>query len=207
MTQTLIINCYLKKTVSQNIVKAIEKFSNYTVIPFREITDGYHIDKNIDAVVLSGSAAKIVSETDRTLFHGTTNLIRNCKLPLLGICFGHQLLCWALGAKVGSLSQPVLDRFEQIRIIETNELFAGFNRQQPLVLAQSHYDYVLKESLGQTGFELLADSASCEVEAVKHKLNQFYGVQFHPERINLKSETHLDGHMVIENFFEQIVKK
>ena len=50
---------------------------------------------------------------------------------------------------------------------------------------------------------LLADSLSCEVEAVKHKSEPFYGVQFHPERINVKSESHSEGHRVIENFRER----
>ena len=54
---------------------------------------------------------------------------------------------------------------------------------------------------------LLADSASCEVEAVKHKSKPFYGVQFHPERINVKSESHPEGHKVIENFFRNVVQR
>ena len=73
-------------------------------------------------------------------------------------------------------------------------------------LAENHYDYVLKESLGNAGFLLLADSTSCEVEAVKHKTKPFYGVQFHPERITIGNEKHLEGHIVIENFYK-IVKR
>jgi GMP synthase-like glutamine amidotransferase len=54
---------------------------------------------------------------------------------------------------------------------------------------------------------LLADSSSCEVEAVKHKRNPFYGVQFHPERINIKDESHPEGNMIIENFFRNVVNQ
>jgi GMP synthase (glutamine-hydrolysing) len=65
----------------------------------------------------------------------------------------------------------------------------------------------LKDSLGNAGFELLADSASCEVEAVKHRTKPFYGVQFHPERIIIKGDTHPEGHRIIANFYQTTVKR
>jgi GMP synthase (glutamine-hydrolysing) len=74
-------------------------------------------------------------------------------------------------------------------------------------LSESHYDYVLKESLDKAGMKLLADSASCEVEAVKHKSKPFYGVQFHPERTSVKSVSHQEGHRVIGNFYRNVVKR
>jgi GMP synthase (glutamine-hydrolysing) len=128
-------------------------------------------------------------------------------LPLLGICFGHQMLCWTFGAEVGTLNEQIVNCFENIRVIKTNELFAGFKEEQTISLAENHYDYVLKDSLECVGFTLLADSPSCEVEAVKHKTKPFYSVQFHPERIIVKGEVHPEGHRVIENFFRKVVKR
>jgi len=208
MTRTLIVNCSLKGIESKELNDAISKFSECKVILFREIDDEYQVDKQIDAVILSGSAARIVNASHRAMFEGTANLIRRFNQPMLGICFGHQLLCWALGATVGSLNQPV-ERFEKINVITGNELFMGF--RQP-ILAENHNDYVLKESLGNVGFVLLADSPSCEVEAVKHKIvkhkiKPFYGVQFHPERLKVKDESHAEGHRIIENFYKNVVKK
>jgi GMP synthase-like glutamine amidotransferase len=204
MTRTLIVNCSLENVENKVLRDAISKFSDYKVIHFREIDAGYQIDKHIDAVVLSGSAARIVYDFHRAMFEGTVDLIKKCTQPILGICFGHQLLCWANGAKVSSLSQPVLDKFEKINVITDNELFAGFT--QP-ILAENHNDYVLKESLDEAGFILLADSPSCKVEAVKYRIKPFYGVQFHPEKIMVKDESHADGHRIIENFYENVVKK
>ena len=166
--------------VNEALLEAVNKFSEYTVIPFRDVDKGYHFEENIDCVVISGSTARIVKPPHREMFEGVVNLIKTSNLPILGICFGHQLLCWAFGAKVGSLPQPVFDRFEQIRVVDVNEIFAGFAEQQTIPLLENHYDYVLKESLGEAGSILLADSASCEVEAVKHKSKLFYGVQFNP---------------------------
>ena len=207
MTKSLLVNCSLKATTNEALLEAVRKFSDCTVIQFRDVDEGYHVEKDIDCVIISGSAARIVNPSDRHMFEGVVNLIKTCNLPILGICYGHQLLCWAFGAKVGSLPQPVFDQFEKVRVVDVDEIFAGFAKQDTIPLSESHYDYVLKESLDQAGMVLLADSASCEVEAVKHKSNPFYGVQFHPERINIKSESHPEGHRVIENFYKNVVKR
>jgi GMP synthase (glutamine-hydrolysing) len=112
-----------------------------------------------------------------------------------------------LGASVASRSEPVKDRFEKVRIIEVNEIFDGFRRGQLIPLAEWHYDYVTKRSLKQASCVLLADSYSCEVEAVKHENKPFYGVQFHPERVEIKGQSHLEGQKVIQNFYKNVVKR
>jgi len=207
MTKSLLVNCSFTRKINEDLFTAISQFSECIVTNFGDTTQNYQITKDIDAVVVSGSAARIVQASDRAKFEGVEELIKNCSVPLLGICFGHQLLCWAFGAEVGSLSQQVTDRFEQVRVIQSNEIFAGFTEGQTIPLAENHHDYVLKGSLNNAGFTLLADSVSCEVEAVKHKTKSFYGVQFHPERINIKSETKPEGHRIIENFYRNAVKR
>ena len=207
MPKSLLVNCSLKAAISEALLEAVRKFSECTVIQFGDVDGGYRVDKGIDAVVISGSAARIINPSDRALFEGVAHLIKTCNLPLLGICFGHQLLCWTFGAKVGVLAQPVIGRFEKVRVVDVDGVFAGFAQQQKIPLAESHYDYVLKEGLDQAGMLLLADSSSCEVEAVKHKSKPLCGVQFHPERINIGNESHPEGHMVIENFFSSVVKR
>lgn len=206
-SKTLLVNCSLNGKVNEDLQAAVGKVSDFDVVNFGDVTSDVQIAKNIDAVVISGSAARIVKASDRAKFEGAEQLIRNCCLPLLGICFGHQLLCWAFGAEVGSLPRQVDYRFENVRVIQSDSIFAGFKEGQTVPLAENHYDYTLKDSLSNAGFELLADSASCEVEAVKHKTKPFYGVQFHPERITIKQETHPEGHRVIANFYRTIVKR
>jgi len=206
MTILLIVNCSLKAAPNEDLCKAVGRLSEYKVIPFRNIRSEDKLDKDVDAVVLSGSAARIVKASHRKLFQTTIDRIKTCNAPILGICYGHQLLCWTFGAKVGSLCEPVLNRFENVRIVETDSIFEYFINQKA-TLAESHYDYVLKESLNNSGFDLLADSESCEVEAVKHRNKPFYGVQFHPERIKIKTETQFDGYRVIENFYSNVVKR
>lgn len=206
MVKILTVDCSLKPGKNEELFKAISKFCEYTSIQFREIPIGYKVESDIDAVVLSGSAARIVSSTHREMFKGVVSLIKYLDIPMLGICYGHQLICWSLGCEVASLHEPIKDRFEEVHIIDNDEIFHDFNTHRTVSFAQSHYDYVLKTSLDQANLTLLADSSSCEVEAVKHKQNPIYGVQFHPERTNIKGQTHPEGHQVIENFVKRVIK-
>jgi GMP synthase-like glutamine amidotransferase len=206
MTKTLLVNCYIKAAEIAGLQRVLEKHSQVIIGPYGEIGNGYQTT-DFDAVVLSGSEARIVKAQNRALYRGVLELIKNCELPLMGICYGHQLLCSAFGAKTGTLPQSVINRFEQVRLIQTCELFTGFKESQTIVLAQYHNDYVQKDGLDEAGFELLADSSSCEVEAVKHKTKPFYGCQFHPERATIKGETHPEGHAIIESFYRNIVKR
>jgi GMP synthase (glutamine-hydrolysing) len=207
MTKSLVVNCSLNGKINKDLLAAVKKFSACTVVNFGDISVNYHVGKDINAVVISGSAARIVNPSDRAQFEGVERLIKFCSLPLLGICFGHQLLCWAFGAEVDSLTKQVFNRFEDVNLVQYDEIFSGFKEGQTILLAENHYDYVLKDSLESAGFALLADSDSCEVEAVKHKTKPFYGVQFHPERTAIKNQTNTEGHTVIENFYTHIVKR
>jgi len=176
----------LKSSKIGTLLTAIKKFSECTIIHFGDFHPGYQVGKDIDAVILSGSEARIVTPSHRDMFEETVNLIKHIHLPIFSICYGHQLLCWSLGASVTSFAEPIKDRFEKVRIIEVDEIFIGFEKCQTIPLAQWHHDYILRESLDQVGLVLLADSNSCEVEAIRHKHKPFYGVQFHPEVRNKK---------------------
>lgn len=203
MTKTLLINCYLKPEDIASLQKVLQKHSQVTTLPYGEIREGYQIEV-FDAVVVSGSAARIVNDEDKTRFACVSELLKTCEVPVLGICFGHQLLCSTFNAKVGSLAQPVIDRFKMVHIIRACELFDGFSENQIIPFFQHHNDYVLKEGLKEADFILLADSGTCEVEAVKHKTKPFFGCQFHPEDFEAQGETNLEGHKLIENFYRII---
>jgi GMP synthase (glutamine-hydrolysing) len=207
MTKTLLVNCYLDSSKITPLREAIGKFSSSIVVPYQKIGADYQIGKDIGALVISGSEARITRAEDKTKYEGVIGLIQRCHVPIFAVCFGHQLLCSAFGAKTATLPQPVLDRFEQVNALQTGEIFSRFKATQPIPLAECHSDYVLKESLEDAGFKLLADSASCPVEAVKHITKFFYGVQFHPERTVIRGEVHPEGQKVIENFFVHTVER
>jgi len=207
--KSLVVNCSLNRRAKlEELVRAVEKFSECESVQFRDIDASYEVAKDKDAVILSGSKARIVDESQRNKFKHVTDLVKHLDLPLLGICYGHQLLCTLFGCDVEVLAQPVIDVFEEVHIIKDGEIFSGLGLGQTgPFFAESHNDYVKKESLNTAGFVLLADSRTCEVEAVRHKSKPFYGVQFHPERIRIGSGIRLDGHKLIENFYKNVVKQ
>jgi GMP synthase-like glutamine amidotransferase len=207
MTKTLLVNCYFESQQINELMDALNNFTACKTVPYTKIQKDYEIGPDIAAVVISGSYGRITDPADKAKFEGVTHLIQNCPVPLLGICFGHQLLCEAFGAKTGALAQPVLNKFEQVNVIQTGDILSRFKKGQTIPLAQEHNDYVLKDSLNAAGFQLLADSPSCEVEAVKHKSKLFFGVQFHPECITMNGETHSEGHKILDNFYANNVKR
>ncbi len=207
MTKTLLVNCYLDSNKINPLCDALNKFTVCKTVPYTKIQKDYRFGEDIAAVVVSGSESRIVKPEDQIKFKGVIDFIPTCEVPLFAVCFGHQLLCTAFGAKTASLPKPVMDRFEQVNIIQTGDILSRFRKGQAVPLAEYHNDYVLKDSLYDAGFNLIADSPSCEVEAVKHKSKLFFGVQFHPERITIGDETHPEGHQIIDNFFCNNVKR
>lgn len=205
--KTLIIDNRINQIGPSSVVKAIKMFSDYKVVSYEDIKPNFRIDDDVNALVLTGSRARIVSKEDVAKFKEVIKLIRRINLPTLGICFGHQLMALAHGARVASCKKPVMNRFEMVRVLEADELFLGYKIGEKIPLAESHYDYIRRKGLNESGFRLLADSTSCEVEAIKHRSKPFYGVQFHPEKTKIKGEEHKDGIKVIKNFYRYVANR
>lgn len=199
--KTLIINNYLNPNKIEELIAAVNLYCEYKVIGYEEIDSEFKLQKEFKSIILSGSESRIVRKEDVLHYMKLQNLILNIDLPTLEICFGHQLGCLFFGAKVGELKKPI-NSFEQIRIITKNILFSDFEVGDKIFLAENHFDYVKKDSLKAAKLKLLADSTSCEVEAVIHKDKPFMGTQFHPERIIIGMQKHEEGLNIIKNFLK-----
>ena len=114
-------------------------------------------------------------------------------IPILGICYGMQLLSQSMGGKVTSCSQREFGR-SRLQVKSMERLFAGFPHE--IDVWMSHGDQVndLSES-----FDILASTPTCPFAAVRHKTKPIYGLQFHPE----VSHTSL-GSSLIHNFLYNI---
>ena len=80
--KSLIVNCSLNDTISTDLLVAVRKFSECKVVNFRDVDERGQIAKGFDAVVIGGSAARIVQASDRAKFENVETLIRNCNLSL-----------------------------------------------------------------------------------------------------------------------------
>ncbi len=110
-------------------------------------------------------------------------------IPILGICYGHQLLALQLGGKVGPGAEREYGHTE-LEVVEPDVLFAGLPGR--LSVWMSHGDRVVE---APPGFSVLARSAHSPVAAMADRQRNFYGVQFHPEVQHTP-----DGPTILRNF-------
>ncbi len=99
-------------------------------------------------------------------------------IPVLGICYGMQLLAHQLGGKVESAEVGEYGRSE-LTITQPGLLFAGLPSEQPCWM--SHRDTVYEPP---PGFTALASSTQSPVAAFESSERQIYGIQFHPEVVH-----------------------
>ncbi|MCX7784666.1 MAG: gamma-glutamyl-gamma-aminobutyrate hydrolase family protein [candidate division WOR-3 bacterium] len=187
---TLIVNSYRVES-EQKIapyVEMVKKFSQCRVVKDVEIYNYANL-LECDALVLSGSPDLI---TKGVYSRGYLEFLHHITLPCLGICYGHQMLAKAFGGTVLAGKERI-EGNEVVRIIKYDPLFQGLPPE--ISVKESHQEYVSLNSLTVAGFEVLANSPSCEVEAMKHLELPIYGVQFHPERSGSIGET------IFQNFF------
>lgn len=115
------------------------------------------------------------------------------KIPILGICLGHQGICEAYGANV-TYAKKLMHGKESLVKVDTNSpIFKGVSNET--LVARYHSLAVDKESIPEV-LQVIAE-VDDEVMAVKHREYNIYGLQFHPESI-LTSE----GEVILKNFLD-----
>ena len=99
-------------------------------------------------------------------------------LPILGICYGCQLMAQTLGGRVTAASEATAREFGKTNtyFLENCKLFAGLPAES--ITWMSHGDYLTQVP---EGFQLVAHTDACPTAAIADESRGFYGVQFHPE--------------------------
>jgi len=118
------------------------------------------------------------------------------KLPILGICLGHQSIGFAFGARIVQAKKLMHGKASNI-IHDGRYLFEGM--KNPFSAIRYHSLVIDRESLPP---ELLVTAESeddGEIMGIRHREHPIFGVQFHPESILTE-----DGIKIIENFLKQI---
>lgn len=187
----LIINSYrvTPEAKIEPYIECVKEFSSFQVINDVELFS--HIQYiDFDALILSGSADLI---TRGAYSKSYIEFLRYNTIPCLGICYGHQIMAKAFGVTISSYLKRI-ESNETVRIIKNNLLFKDLPPE--ILVTESHLEYITLNGLASAGFEVLANSPSCEVEAIKHIEKPFYGVQFHPERSGMIGKT------IFKNFFD-----
>ena len=115
--------------------------------------------------------------------------------PVLGICYGMQLIAHLEGARVTRFGRREYGRAE-LTVLESKGVFAGFDADEPITVWASHGDSI--ETVPK-GYRLTACSANAPVAGFRHVTKPVYGVQFHPEVAHTPR-----GREVISNFLFEI---
>ena len=116
-------------------------------------------------------------------------------IPILGICYGCQLMTYLLGGKVSKASLREYGKTE-ISVTTTSKLFKEISANT--ICWMSHTDYIEKPA---AGFKIIANSDSCPIAAIEEEERNLYGVQFHPEVVHTP-----EGSKMLHNFLYNICK-
>lgn len=114
-------------------------------------------------------------------------------IPILGICYGGQLMTHLLGGKVSKAPVREYGKTE-INVDKNSKLF--HNISENIVCWMSHTDYIESPA---PGFTTIAKSDSCPYAAIEDTQRNLYGVQFHPEVAHTQ-----EGTQILRNFLFQI---
>ena len=114
------------------------------------------------------------------------------KIPILGVCLGHQAICEAFGANVTYAKELMHGKQSKVQVDNSCKLFKGL--PDTVDVARYHSLAADKDSLPEM-LKAVAITKDGEIMAVAHKEYEVYGLQFHPESILTSN-----GKDMIENF-------
>ena len=116
------------------------------------------------------------------------------KVPILGVCLGHQAICEVYGGTITYAKQLMHGKQSVATLKTDNPLFKGLPEQ---VDVGRYHSLALAPDTLPDALEVLAQTEDGEIMAVGHKQYPIYGLQFHPESILTPQ-----GPMMVENFLK-----
>ena len=207
MQQVLIID--FGSQVTQLIARRIRELNVYSEVKNSGITLEEIKKINPKAIILSGGPESVYEKDAPTIDKGIFDL----GIPILGICYGQQLICHLLGGKVESAAGRGFGK-SMLKIIDDSDLFYGLldGGKSGIAFKDAETDFSKYKSISQVwmshgdhissvpkNFEIIAISDSAPCAAIANKAKKIYGVQFHPE-----VEHSLDGKKILKNFVVNI---
>ena len=113
-------------------------------------------------------------------------------IPVLGLCYGAQLMMHILGGKVESADVREYGKTEVIIDKTQSPIFEGVS--SPTICWMSHFDYISKVA---PGFEITAHTADCPVAAAENPEQKLYAIQYHPEVLHTAEGTKMLSNFVL----------
>ena len=173
---------------TQLIARKIRELGIYCeIISHNKINKKKKLDKNTKGLILSGGPLNVY-QSKKVKFN--KNLLFS-KVPVLGICFGHQIISKEMGGKV---KQSKSREFGLAKVVKINNsiLTKNFFSKKENNVWMSHADEVIKLP---KNFRVIAKSNNSKLCIVENSKDKLYGIQFHPEVTHTKR-----GKIILRNF-------
>ena len=173
---------------TQLIARRVRELNVYCEIhPYNKIPV---ITKDIKGIILSGSPFSVratdAPNPDLSVFKG--------KLPLLGVCYGAQLMAHYFGGEVQASEHREYGRANLCYVKDNNELFKNVSNNSQVWM--SHADTITKIP---DNYEIISSTKDVKFAGYKIKNEQTYGIQFHPEVYHST-----EGSILLKNFVVDI---
>ena len=174
---------------NQLIARRVRECNVYSeVVPYNISLEKIK-EKNPKGIIFTGGPSSVYGKDAPRCAEGLFDL----GIPVLGICYGMQLMTYSLGGKVAKAEKREYGTTD-VSIDNNSLLFQGFEKQNRFLM--SHTDFVEKVP---EGFKNIGSTLSCPNAAMENAENKLYGIQFHPEVNNS-----VNGTQVIKNFLFNI---
>ena len=177
---------------TQLIARKIREQNVYCLVhPYNKIGSKFLVNKNLSGIILSGGPNSVKDKKSPKL----DKKILSLNIPILGICYGLQLLCNEFRGKIGQSSSREYGH-SLINHNKKSVLFKSVKKTSQVWM--SHGDHIKKEP---NGFVVTSFSNKNVISSIEDKKKMIFGLQFHPEVYHS-----LDGKKILSNFLFNICK-
>ncbi len=187
----LIIDNY--DSFTYNLMQLVQMSGAETVVALNDEINLEDISKlDIDGIILSPGPGTPVNSDDVGICSEVIKSLAG-RIPILGVCLGHQLIGHLYGGKIAKI-EPKHGQQSRIQKSFDNQLLKNIPNS---FQAMRYHSLVVKKEKFPRELEITATTEDGTIMAIQHFNYQVYGVQFHPESIGTR-----EGQKIIQNFLE-----
>ena len=179
---------------TQLIARRVRELGVFSEIISHKKINVQNLNQGIKGIILSGGPLNVYQK-DKFNFD---KKILKLGIPILGICFGHQILSKELGGKVKKSNHREFGLAEVEKKKNSILIKNFFDKKNKNKVWMSHADQVSKMP---KNFKVIASSKNSKLTIIENSKDRFYGVQFHPEVTHTKN-----GKILLQNFLFYICK-
>ena len=176
---------------TQLIARRVRESGVYSLVKSNQITEKEFKNLSPMGIILSGGPNSVNSKTKYKL----SNFIFNSGVPILGICYGMQLIADFFGGKVMPSAKKEFGN-ATFRITSKTTLFKNIKNKNEFNVWMSHSDKVIKNP---SGFKTIGSSKNTKNAAIYNAKKNIYCLQFHPEVTHTNN-----GKIIISNFLYEV---